>query len=97
MFRSLFLLLGLLIGQTSDLSAQLNPYKLRIGAGIGFSNYYGDLSNYRYGQFPDWNSLGKAYSYNDNYNQTPSLYLSIERESMPPGDFFLAVDNTPYR
>jgi|GEM_PF-2892582 len=79
MFRSLFLLLGLLIGQTSDLSAQLNPYKLRIGAGIGFSNYYGDLSNYRYGQFPDWNSLGKGYSYNDNYNQTPSLYLSIEQ------------------
>ncbi|EPR70815.1 OmpA family protein [Cyclobacterium qasimii] len=79
MFRTIFLLLGLLIGQASDLSAQLNPYKLRIGAGIGYSNYYGDLSNYRHEQFLDWNALGEAYSYNVNYNQTPSLSLSIEQ------------------
>tara|TARA_R110001592_G_scaffold108704_3_gene303640 strand:+ start:13195 stop:15117 length:1923 start_codon:yes stop_codon:yes gene_type:complete len=59
--------------------AQLNPYKLRLGAGLGYSNYYGDLSNYRHEKFLDWNSLGQAYSYNANYNQTPSLSISIEQ------------------
>lgn len=78
MFRTL-LFLGLFIAQSVNLSAQLNPYKLRIGAGIGYSNYYGDLSNYRYGKFPDWHSLGETYSYNANYNQSPSISLSIEQ------------------
>ena len=79
MFKTILILSCLLLYQSADLLGQLNPYKFRIGAGIGYSNYYGDLSHYRYGNFPDWKAMGEAYSYNKNYNQSPSFSLSIER------------------
>ncbi|MDO6437461.1 OmpA family protein [Cyclobacterium sp. 1_MG-2023] len=71
--------MSLLLYQSTDLLAQLNPYKLRIGTGIGYSNYYGDISHYRFDEFPDWDAMGKVYSYNNNYNLSPSISLSIEQ------------------
>lgn len=79
MFKTLLICLSLLLYQSTDLLAQLNPYKLRIGTGIGYSNYYGDISHYRFDEFPDWDAMGKVYSYNNNYNLSPSISLSIEQ------------------
>ena len=79
MIKYTMLLALLLSFSINELPAQLNPYKLRIGAGIGFSNYYGDLSKYHYNQFPDWKILREVYTYNPNYNQEPALSVSIEQ------------------
>jgi outer membrane protein OmpA-like peptidoglycan-associated protein len=79
MIKYVMLLTLLLSFSINELPAQLNPYNLRIGAGIGFSNYYGDLSKYRYNQFPDWEIIREVYAYNPNYNQEHTLSVSIEQ------------------
>lgn len=58
---------------------QLNPYKYRLGAGIGYTNYYGDLSPYRINGTLNFNSLFRTFEFNPNYIQQESYALSLEK------------------
>ncbi|WP_114751096.1 OmpA family protein [Pleomorphovibrio marinus] len=56
--------------------SQLDPYKYRIGAGVGFTNYYGDLSPYLIEGLGD---VFRLYEYNPNYIPDYSFAFSLER------------------
>ncbi|MEX2513833.1 MAG: OmpA family protein [Cyclobacteriaceae bacterium] len=59
--------------------AQLNPYNYRLGAGIGYSNYYGDLSPYRIREAVDFKNLFRTFEFNPNYIQEKSFAISFEK------------------
>ncbi len=55
---------------------QLDPYKYRVGVGIGYTNYYGDLSPYVIDGIGD---LFRLFEYNPQYIHDYSLAFSLER------------------
>ncbi|MEX2568607.1 MAG: hypothetical protein WD431_21880, partial [Cyclobacteriaceae bacterium] len=62
---------------------QLNPYNYRLGAGIGYSNYYGDLSPYWIRDAVDFKNLARTFEFNPNYIQEKSFAISIEKRLSP--------------
>jgi outer membrane protein OmpA-like peptidoglycan-associated protein len=70
---------------------QLDPYKWRLGAHIGYSNYYGDLSPYRINGWQDVSSVSKLFSYNTNYVERPSFFFSVERRLSPTVGLMLSA------
>lgn len=55
---------------------QLDPYKYRLGLGVGYTNYYGDLSPYRTSEF---RNLRRLFDYNPTYIHQASYAVSLER------------------
>jgi outer membrane protein OmpA-like peptidoglycan-associated protein len=55
---------------------QLDPYKYRLGAGIGYTNYYGDLSPYTINAVGD---IFRLFEYNPHYVHDYSMAFSLER------------------
>lgn len=56
-------------------SAQLDPYKFRIGMSAGYTNYYGDLSPYR---VDGVKNLLRHFDYKPNYIPEASYSVSLE-------------------
>ncbi|EON78330.1 hypothetical protein ADIS_1193 [Lunatimonas lonarensis] len=56
--------------------AQMDPYNYRLGLGVGYTNYYGDLSPFRIRGFEN---LMRLYDYNPQYIPGRSYALSLER------------------
>ncbi len=55
--------------------AQLDPYKYRLGFGVGYTNYYGDLSPYR---VEGVKNLLRHFDYNPYYIPEASYSVSLE-------------------
>jgi len=66
----------LLMGCVLPSIAQLDPYKYRVGMGVGYANYYGDLSPYRIYEIEN---LFRHFDYNPNYIPEASYTFSLER------------------
>lgn len=56
--------------------AQLDPYSFRVGLGVGYTNYYGDLSPYRADGIKN---LLRHFDYNPYYIPEASYSVSLER------------------
>ena len=85
LYRSVLSLLFyfLLIGFTDSAKAQDNTHNWQLGLGIGYTNYYGDLSNYR---IHGGNELYKIYrfaNYNSHYQHQPSFSLLLQKKITP--------------
>lgn len=74
MFKKSIVIL-MLLGWVSTSFAQLDPYKFRVGLGVGYTNYYGDLSPYRVEGVK--NSL-RHFDYNPYYIPEASYSVSLE-------------------
>lgn len=57
--------------------AQLDPYQWRIGFGVGYSNYFGDVGP---NKFNGIDGLVSAYYFNNTYNSFDDVQLSLERK-----------------
>ncbi|MCC5939315.1 MAG: OmpA family protein [Lunatimonas sp.] len=55
---------------------QLDPYNYRLGLGVGYTNYYGDLSPYRVSEF---RNLRRLFEYNPSYIHQASYAFSLEK------------------
>lgn len=74
MFKKSIVLL-LLMGWMATSFAQLDPYKFRVGLGVGYTNYYGDLSPYR---ADGVKNLLRHFEYNPYYIPEASYSVSLE-------------------
>ena len=59
---------------------QSNPNAWEIGAGIGYTNYYGDLSNYRILKGKDLYKVYRFAAFNRNYVNRPSFSLLAQKQ-----------------
>ncbi|RYG04539.1 MAG: hypothetical protein EOO02_05900 [Chitinophagaceae bacterium] len=57
-----------------------SPYGWEIGAGIGYTNYYGDVSNYRINNFKDLYKAYRFVEFNPRYIHTPSFSLLAQKK-----------------
>lgn len=78
------LLLFVVVMQVKQATAQYNnkpassyESNWQLNAGIGYGNYYGDMSRYNIRSFKDAGNLTKFLNYNQNYIKEPSFHLSI--------------------
>lgn len=78
----LFSLLLFLLGNIT-VSAQQDNYGWRIGAGIGYMNYFGDLSPYTIKKWQDWDRIFRFFQYNKYYVPEASYSISLERKLTP--------------
>ena len=78
---SLFLIFAL--GYTRTLVAQDKIYNWQLGFGIGYTNYYGDLSNYRIHGAGELYKIYKFGNYNSYYQHQPSLSILLQKKITP--------------
>ena len=70
----------------SKAEAQQGPFGWRIGAGLGYTNYYGDLSSYNMKKFKDFKNIYKlGYTNFDQIKdfKTKSYSIFLERKLTP--------------
>jgi outer membrane protein OmpA-like peptidoglycan-associated protein len=65
----------LILGCINPCLAQLDPYNYRLGLGMGYTNYYGDLSPYR---VDGLRNISRHFDYNRHYIPEASYRLSLE-------------------
>ncbi|GAB3658332.1 hypothetical protein GCM10028791_31240 [Echinicola sediminis] len=68
---------------TLGLFAQQVNYNWRLGASVGYTNYYGDLSPYEIGGFDNIEKVFKLFTYNGHYYDKPSGQISLETRITP--------------
>ena len=78
----LFFVIGLSL--TGVVKAQVNsPYNWQLGFGLGYTNYYGDLSNYRINGGNELYKIYKFADYNSYYQHQPSFSVLLQKKLTP--------------
>jgi len=80
--KSITIILLIYLLTFSTYAQQVN-YNWRLGASIGYTNYYGDLSPYEIDGLGNLSNIFKLFTYNKNYYSKPSVQLSLERRITP--------------
>ncbi len=76
-----FLLFIIGVGFASITVAQDNPqHNWQLGFGIGYTNYYGDLSNYRINGGNELYKIYKFANYNSYYQHQPSFSILLQKK-----------------
>jgi len=79
-----FLLFIIGVGFASITVAQDNPqHNWQLGFGIGYTNYYGDLSNYRINGGNELYKIYKFANYNSYYQHQPSFSILLQKKITP--------------
>ncbi|GHB34429.1 OmpA family protein [Mongoliitalea lutea] len=74
---------------THALWAQQKEFNWRLGATYGYSNYYGDLTPYRFEGILDWEAIRQVLDYNPNKNLGASYQITLERRLSNTIGFYL--------
>ena len=74
---------------TQALWAQQKEFNWRLGATYGYSNYYGDLTPYRFEGILDWEAIRHVLDYNPNKNLGASYQITLERRLSNTIGFYL--------
>ncbi len=75
-----FFLIICLLNVGTAFSQEKSKYNWRLGFGIGYTNYYGDVSNYRTNQL---RNLNRFFSYNKYEHNQPSVSLILNKNISP--------------
>lgn len=67
-------------------------YNWQLGLGVGYTNYYGDLSNYRISGFKDFGKLYRFAEYNKSYQHQPSYSLLLQKRLTPTLGFMIQAN-----
>ncbi len=78
-----FLLFIIFLSYSQRTEAQDGVKDWQIGLGIGYANYYGDLSNYRIDGAKELYKIYKFGNYNSYYQQQPSISLLFQKQLTP--------------
>ena len=71
------------MGHSKRTAAQDSVNDWQLGLGIGYSSYYGDLSNYRIHGGKDLYKIYKFGNYNSYYQQQPSFSILFQKKLTP--------------
>ncbi|MEO5995727.1 MAG: OmpA family protein [Chitinophagaceae bacterium] len=78
-----FLAFIVFLGHSQRTEAQDRVNNWQLGLGIGYSSYYGDLSNYRIHGAKELYKIYKFGNYNSYYQHQPSLSILIQKKLTP--------------
>lgn len=84
-----FLLIALFFTIINSLYAQQKDFNWRLGANYGYSNYYGDLTPYRFDNIIDWEAIRHTLDYNPNKNLGASYQIILERRVSNTVGFYM--------
>ena len=76
--------------------AQTTVSDWQIGFGAGYTNYYGDVSNYRISKLKDIGKLYKFADYNKYYTDQPSLSVLAQKRITPTLGFMVQVNTLSF-
>lgn len=79
-FNNIFFFIICLLNVGAAFSQEGSTYNWRLGFGVGYTNYYGDVSNYRTNQL---RNLNRFVSYNKYDYKQPSLSLILNKNITP--------------
>lgn len=86
----LYLVFTAISGTAQAQSSSL--YNWQLGLGVGYTNYYGDLSNYRISGFNDFGKLYRFAEYNKSYQHQPSYSLLLQKRLTPTLGFMIQAN-----
>jgi outer membrane protein OmpA-like peptidoglycan-associated protein len=78
--RSVAIIGAIMVFNISVHAQQTAANSWEVGAGIGYANYYGDLSNYRINHLKDFYRIYKFAAYNKHYVNRPSVSLLAHKK-----------------
>ena len=90
--RSLYMLMFIAFHQVAFAQKQ-TVSNWQIGFGAGYTNYSGDLSNYRIRGIKDVRQLYRFVDYNKNYIDKPSLTVILQKNITPTLGFMIQANS----
>ena len=96
----LSLLILVMIFQLAQAQLQKSPAvsgnDWQLGLGLGYTNYYGDLSNYRITRFSDLTKTWRFADFNSYYIPKPSLSLLLQKKINPTLGLILQLNQVEF-
>lgn len=75
-------------------SAEREAADWTFNLGVGYGNYFGDLSPYSIKNFDDWKQVKYFFDYNKNFIKKPSFHLSVEHTFNNSSGVLLSFNQT---